>query len=254
MSKGIRRRGIAARDGADRWKALVLAFVLLVSAAGGGIAEEPPRSSLEALRQRMIHGETATVEGRIYMERRRPNDPDEPLVGVGVLIVPHSAALLAALEAAKERSRESADGFREAAPTTRASVRAYETDLWRLGYPDAAIHAVTDSQGRFRATVPRGRWMVFAERSVFVSISDRDKPAAADLLARSSMSQYQHFQKIARVVGYDAVSVWLREVELAAGTTATVDLHDRGLWLSGVIEETEVPVRVRSRTSSGSRR
>ncbi len=64
-------------------------------------------------------------------------------------------------------------------------------------------------------------------------------------LARFSTSQYQHFLPTARVVGFDAVSVWLREVDVAAGETVAFDLHDRGVWLSGVAEESASPRRTR---------
>jgi hypothetical protein len=238
---------------------LALAVILVVSAVGTSFAQEPPRPLLEALRQRSIRGETATIEGRVYMEARTPRGPDEPLAGIGVLIVPHQAEVLERLETVKRQSRDSVDGFREAAPATRATFAEYETELWRAGYPDVAIRAVTDDQGRFRATVPAGAWIAFAERSVFVTLhSAREQPApsasALDPLARYSTSQYQHFQKVARLAGFDAVSVWLREVEAAAGTTITLELHDRGLWLSGVVEETETPRRMRSLGGKGRRR
>ena len=238
------RRRIAVRS-------FALAVLIVVSAVGTSSAQEPPRALLEGLRQRLFRGETATIEGRVYMERRRPNDPDEPLVGIGVLIVPHSAELLEQLETVKRQSRESVDGFREAAPITRAAFVEYETQLWHAGYPDAAIRAVTDGDGRFRATVPAGAWIAFAERRVFVKLrSSQEQPgpstAALDPLARFSTSQYQHFHKVARLAGFDAVSVWLRDLDAAPGKTIALDLHDRALWLSGVIEETETPRRLRS--------
>jgi hypothetical protein len=39
--------------------------------------------------------------------------------------------------------------------------------------------------------------------------------------------------------------VWLRELDVEAGRTAALELHDRGVWLSGVVEETETPRRLR---------
>ena len=241
-------------------KAFVLAVLLLAGSAGVTLAAPPSQATLEALRQRGLRGETATIEGRIYMEGRKPSDPDEPLVGIGVLLVPHSTALLEQVEALKQRSRESMDGFRDAAPQTRAAVLEYETALWQLGYPDAAVRAVTDAQGRFQATVPGGgAWILFAERSIYVSVHTPRVEAAPsatalDPLARYSTSQYQHFQKVARVSGFDAVSMWLRELEVQTGRTVAVELHDRGLWLSGVVEETDVPQRVRVGGSKKGRR
>jgi hypothetical protein len=136
-------------------------------------------------------------------------------------------------------------------------VDDYETELWRKGYPDVAIRAVTDATGAFRAVVPAGPWVMFAERSVFVAIhANRTQEAPSvsvfDPLARYSTSQYQHFQKVAKLTGFDAVSVWLRELDVETGRTVALELHDRGVWLSGVVEETETPRRLR--TGGGRRR
>jgi hypothetical protein len=228
----------------------IVAAALLVAAAGSALAQEPSLATMETLRQRILGGAMGILEGRIYMEGRKPNDPSEPLVGIGVLIVPRSATLLQHLETVKQQARESVDGFREAAPATRAAMTDYETALWRLGYPDVAIRAVTDATGAFRAEVPAGSWVVFAERSVFLPIQTKQaetapSATALDPLARYSTSQYQHFQKVAKLTGFDAVSVWLREVDVAAGRTVALELHDRGLWLSGVVEETATPRRLR---------
>src|SRR5262249_13099006 len=93
--------------GRPRVRRLVLVTVLLGAAVGLTSAQEPSPATLEALRQRLIQGVTATVEGRIYMEGRKPNDPPEPLVGIGVLIVPRSRELLDELERLKRQARES---------------------------------------------------------------------------------------------------------------------------------------------------
>jgi hypothetical protein len=41
----------------------------------------------------------------------------------------------------------------------------------------------------------------------------------------------------AKLEGYQAVTVWVRELTVAAGATATVDLTDRNGWFRGVVEE-----------------
>ena len=229
---------------------LALVASVVVTLTGVAVAQEPSRPELEILRQHILAKATGVVEGRVYMEGRKPNDPNEPLVGVGVLIVPRSSDLLAHLESVKRQARESVEGFREAAPATRTAMDDYELELWRMGYPDAAIRAVTDATGAFRAVVPPGAWVMFAQRSVFIALhSNRievsPSAVALDPLAHYSTSQYQHFQKVAKLTGFDAVSVWLREIEVHAGQTVALDLHDRGLWLSGVVEETETPRRQR---------
>ncbi len=40
-----------------------------------------------------------------------------------------------------------------------------------------------------------------------------------------------------RLIGYHAVSVWLRELTVDAGETRAVELSDRNVWLTGIEEE-----------------
>ena len=228
----------------------VLAAVMLVTIVAYAWAEVPRPSVLEDLRQRILRGDTGTVEGRVYIERRKPDAPDEPLAGLGVLLVPRSVDLLDQLESLKRASRDSVQGFRDAAPGVRDLVEEYETDLWRAGYPDATPRGATDATGAFRLDVPAGAWILVVHRSVFVKMHSTRTEAppsalALDPLARYSTSQFQHFQPAARMTGFDAVSVWLREVDVEPGRTVALELHDRGVWLSGVIEEHELARRGR---------
>jgi hypothetical protein len=219
--------------------------VLLVLAAPAP-AVEPSLRMLEELRQRA----RGTVEGRMYIERAKPNVPDDPLVGVSIFVLPHSDDRLERLEALKRQSRESMQGFREAAPGVRALLEAYEMELWEAGYPDAAVRTSTDATGVFRAELPAGTWLLVAERSVFVPVQQArgggtPTAQALDPLARYATSSYQHFLPTARLVGYDAVSIWLRELTVESGQTVSLELHDRGVWLSAVAEEMETPRRTR---------
>jgi hypothetical protein len=141
-------------------------------------------------------------------------------------------------------------GFRDAAPAVRAALDDAETQLWRAGYPEAAVRTATDAAGAFRLDLPAGAWVLAVERSVFVPVqaartAAAPTPQALDPLARYSTSSYQHFLPAPRVVGFDAVTVWLREVGVEAGQGVTLELHDRGVWLSGVAEELDTPRRLR---------
>lgn len=230
--------------------ARLVALALAVLVAAPALAEVPSRAALEDLRRRILSKTTGTVEGRVYIERAKPDANDEPLVGIGLLLVPRSDGLIERLEGMKRQSRESVRGFRDAAPGVRQALDDHELQLWQAGYPDAAIRTATDAQGAFRAEVPAGAWLLFAERSVFVPVYTSRSPGpptafALDPLARYATSAYQHFLPTARLTGFDAVTVWLRELGVAAGETIALELHDRGVWLSGVSEETEVPRRVR---------
>lgn len=223
---------------------------LLILLSGPALAVEPSASALEELRQRVVRKITGAVEGRMYLERARPNAPDDPLPGVGILIVPRSERLLERLESLKRQARESMRGFRDAAPAVRAALEDHELQLWQAGYPDAAVRTVTDATGAFRVELAAGAWLLVAARGVFVPVhsSQSGAPPAApalDPLARYSTAAYQHFLPTARLTGFDAVTVWLRELSVEAGQAVALDLHDRGVWLSGVAEETETPRRVR---------
>jgi len=45
------------------------------------------------------------------------------------------------------------------------------------------------------------------------------------------------YQLEGRLTGFRAVTIWLREVSVARGETASVELTDRNEWFRGVIEE-----------------
>jgi len=227
---------------------VVLALLIVVTTPA--MAEPPSPAALEALRRRGLAKMSGTVDGRMYLERAKPNAPDEPLAGVGVLLVPRSDTLREQLDSLKRQARDSMRGFREAAPAVRAALEEHERELWQAGYPDVAVRVATDAAGAFRAVLPAGAWLLVAERRVFVPVHtsrvpDAPSASALDPLARYSTLAYQHFLPTARLVGFDAVTVWLRELGVAAGETVTLELHDRGVWLSGLAEETEAPRRVR---------
>ena len=227
--------------------AAIAALLALVTPA---LAVEPGIPLLEDLRQRVLQNATGTVAGRIYIERARPNAPDHPLVGVSIMVVPRSDERLERLETFKRQARDSMQAFRDAAPGGRALLEAYEMELWRAGYPEAAVRTSTDDTGAFRTELPPGAWLLVADRSVFVQVqaaraSGAPTALALDPLARYSTNSYQHFLPSPRLVGYEAVSIWLRDLTVEPGQTVTFDLHDRGVWLSGVAEDTETPRRLR---------
>jgi hypothetical protein len=39
------------------------------------------------------------------------------------------------------------------------------------------------------------------------------------------------------MIGYDAVTVWVRELRVAAGRGEPIELTDRNAWFTGVVEE-----------------
>jgi hypothetical protein len=54
---------------------------------------------------------------------------------------------------------------------------------------------------------------------------------------KTNVRDRQRFRLPPRLVGYRTEAVWLREVEVAAGGPTTVELTDRNVWFTGVVEE-----------------
>jgi hypothetical protein len=107
---------------------------------------------------------------------------------------------------------------------------AYERDLLQAGAPDLTPMVLVDQDGRFRIDdVPAGAWVLIAWHSAPVDVS-----APKVKTGRRSLYRPQ-----SRLRGYQAVTVWVRELTIAGGTTATVELTDRNGWFRGVVEERE---------------
>ena len=87
---------------------------------------------------------------------------------------------------------------------------------------------LVDADGRFTMTdLPAGRWLVWATHSEFV---DAASP-------KMSLRDRERFRLPPRMVGYYAERAWLREIETTPGSPTTVELNDRNVWFSGVVED-----------------
>jgi hypothetical protein len=169
-----------------------------------------------------------TVSGRVYEERRRPRDPDHPLASTVVMLVPRSAALVQRLEALRRAARESAAGYRAAAPGIRQARDEYETALWQAGAPHLAPVVATGDDGSFRiADVPAGAWLLIAWHADHQGKTPKRSPREERLYAAGR-----------RLIGFDAVQVWVRDVTVARGTSEPEELNDRNVWFNGVEEDT----------------
>jgi hypothetical protein len=208
----------------------VRARVLLVSAflLASGAAAQVPGVDLAAYRAAAAAGVVGTVTGRTYAERRTPGDIERPIGGVVVVLVPRSAELVGRLEEIRTRARESQRAFLEAATAARRAREAYEQRLWDAGFPELLQTAVADVGGDFGLNdVPAGGWLLIATRSVFVNKSSPKAPPR----------DREIFVPRLRLVGYYAVSVWLRDLTVSGGRTETVELVDRNVWFTGVVED-----------------
>lgn len=183
---------------------------------------------LDAYHEARRAGALGVVTGRVAAEPRTLRVPPRPFVGATVTLLPHSKVLAGRLEQLKEGSRESSTAFTEAAPAMRKARETYERELLQAGAPDLASMVLVDQEGRFRiGDVPAGSWMLIAWHATPVEVSaSKPRTRQRDLYQRHSVLR-----------GYQAVTVWLRELTVTAGETSTVDLTDRNGWFRGVVEE-----------------
>lgn len=202
--------------------ALTLALVL-----AGGVAQAALDVDLKAYQEARRRGETITIAGRVYTERRKPNADDVPMGHAVVVVLPHSEALLRRLDELRARARESMNAYREAATRMRQARESYEREVWQAGAPDLVQSTTVDPGGGFVISdLPAGRWLVWVTNSDFIDVRakvpDRDRG---------------RYRLPPRMVGYYAERAWLREIETTPGSVTSLELTDRNVWFSGVVED-----------------
>jgi hypothetical protein len=199
--------------------------------------DEPIAEYQEAARA----GAAGALHGTVTeMNPKRTGTSDLPLAGTVVRLVPYSTVLRSTLEELKAKARESMPGYRGAADGIRRVRETYEERLWRAGGTDLTLETTADTTGAFLfEAVPQGQWTLYATRAVFV-----DKPGSAPTL-----SEQQLFNRRPRLLGFYAVTIWLRDVAMTAGESLSIDLNDRNMWFSGIAEDWELYPRPRQGTS-----
>lgn len=183
---------------------------------------------LAAYRKAEAAGAVGNVSGRAHAEERTRGEAEHALAGTAVVLLPRSAELVGRLEEIRTRARDSERTFVSAATAIRQAREAYEQRLWEAGFADFVRATVVDASGAFStADLPAGGWLLIATRSVFIS-----KPSP-----RTVPRDREIFAQRPRFVGYYAVSVWLRTLNIAGGRSETVDLTDRNVWFAGIVED-----------------
>jgi hypothetical protein len=201
-----------------------VALAMLLAAA----MAEAVDVALEPYREARRTGALAVVAGRAYAEPRTLTAPARPITGTTVTLLPRSSELRATLERLKEGSRESSKTFAAAAPAMRRAKEAYERELLEAGAPDLALLVQVDGDGGFRIEeVPAGDWMLLGWHGSAVDVSAPSVKAKDKELYRPQ----------SRLLGYQSVTVWLRDLTITRGATVTVELTDRNSWFRGVVEE-----------------
>jgi hypothetical protein len=201
--------------------------VLVVLLLGATVAQALD-VDLEPYREARRNGALGGVAGRIVAEPSRPDAPGRPFAGATVTLLPRSPILMSTLENLKRGARDSVPAFRDAAPAMRKAREGYERELLEAGAPDLTPLLQVDADGSFGFDdVPAGPWLVFAWHSVPTDVAT----------SRINPKERKLFPSLQRLRGFQAVTVWLREVIVAGGKTATLELNDRNQWFRGVIEE-----------------
>jgi hypothetical protein len=174
--------------------------------------------------------EVGTVTGRVFEERRRPDGPDAPFVGAAVTLLPRSAEFMRRLEGIKQTARSSVHTYRAAAPAILALRASYEKELWSAGAADLVRATAAGTDGRFTVeNVPAGDWVLLATHTVRSESQSRGTTS-------SSKKRSAHTPGT-RLTGYREVVVWLREIRMASRAVQSVELTDRGVWFSGIVED-----------------
>lgn len=204
---------------------LLLLGATSAAAAGDVTAVVAP---LLAARER---GSLGSVEGRAYSEGR-PGGEATPYASVSVLLLPRSPAFEAELEAIKTHSRDSPDAYIEAEPKVSAARLAFERTLIDTGAGQLIFGESSDGAGTFRfQRVPEGVWMLLAWRE---TLHAKRPPGP-------KRAEAERYKTRPQVFGQTTVTFWWRPVNVRAGEEATVRLHDRNEWMTGVREDRRIP-------------
>lgn len=176
-------------------------------------------------------GRVGVVAGRAVEEAPRRGTPDLPMSGFSVTLVPRSAEFLARLRAIADQGRTEPAAYSRTATALVDARRDYERALAKEGAAELVMYGPVSADGSFEVRdVPAGEWLLVALRPVFVARPSPDrKPKDKEMFAPG-----------ARISGYYAVAVWVRELSVLAGEETFVALTDRNTMMTA-IEEKPVP-------------
>ena len=233
---------VSARRGVSSETVKVATWLLAAVALAATAFAQDVDAPLGRYREAISLGEVGTVRGRAFEERRRPGASDLPLAQTVVALLPRSDAWLVRLQAIKRGARDSMDGYRDAASAVRRSREVYEQRLWEAGAADLPQTAVVDAEGVFTLNdVPAGAWILLAfHRGLYVNKTPLVRPPAPGA-PPPPVRPPSPFLAPDKLAGYHVVTYWLREITVAPGATEALELTDRNVWLTGVVEDREKP-------------
>lgn len=193
-------------------------------------ATEPLGVTVDAYRRAAASGQVGGLSGHVITEGPRPGASPRPVSEVGITLVPHSQRLLEQLWTIRGRARRDVDAYRDSAVAIAEARQAWERALWRAGAAELVRFTAVDPDGRFAVEgLPAGRWMLMAQRAVFV-------PKGSPTMSKRDR---ETFASRPRFIGYYAVTIWVQELTIAAGQWIELQLTDRNAWMTALAEERE---------------
>lgn len=214
-----------------RWRTRpgILAAALGLLLWGGVAAAQDLTAALAPYRTARERGEVAVLSGAAFLEPRKPLGAPTPLAGVAIMALPRTPRFLGDLEFVKAHGRDSAARYMGAAAEVKKIQDAYERAMWEAGAEDLVFSAVSDAAGRFElAGIPAGDWVLVGRHELLHARAParlRQKDTLPGFLLEPLPS------------GYRAVTFWLLPLRVEVGGEVRVELHDRNLWFTGVVEE-----------------
>lgn len=203
----------------------VAVLAATTAAATLDVAIEPYQRAAEA-------GQVGGVLGRAVEDPEHPGDPSQPVGDVGVTLLPRSEALLRRFAEIKRRAREAEKDYRSSGPALVDARRTVERALTAAGVGELVRYVVAGPDGEFEVgELPAGEWLLIAERRRLVTKSS----------SAPNKRDREIFARTPRLTGYWVVTVWMRELAVAAGATETVELTDRNVWMTAIEERRSGP-------------
>ena len=199
-----------------------IAAVLLATVTGLAAAVE-----LDDYVRAATSGMAGEIAGRVYEERRRPDLPDRPLQDTTITLLPRPQGLTRRLDELRRGARDSHDAFRAAVPRMLEAQHEHERDVRAAGGTGLVFTVATGTDGTFAvAGVPAGAWILIARQDTLV-------PKASQ---RSTKKDREMYRVAPALEAYRSVRLWVSEITLAGGAIEVMELTDRNVWFSGVVE------------------
>jgi hypothetical protein len=177
-------------------------------------------------------GAFGSVDGRAYAEPQRGGGEPSPYPAVSIMLMPRSTAFDSELDGIKASYRDSLDALLEAEPKLRTARVAFERALIEAGGGQLLLGESSSATGEFRfPRVPEGAWTLLAWREI---------PHAKAPTALKG-NDARRYKERPQVFGYTTVIFWRMPVEVKAGESMTVRLHDRNQWLTAAREDRRIP-------------